>query len=337
MSKDPPAHVRRGGAAPSGGNGDDEQPSANGEPRPTTVTGALRSLAPPKHAPAFWTELDQRLADEPQLRLAPRSAIRPITQPPPVVDDNNLATALKGDAVPPRRSSRRGWFVTVAVVLLAALAVLAAVQEPDDSSGGDSDTATDSGEGRTATSEAGAGESTTAPTTTSTAPPGTIDPSAPLTPAGVGPLRIGARMADLQAAGLTIQSDNELFEGSGGTCWVARVQGALDLELRFRAPDDQGSVEDPTQGVLAAVSIESGLPTGRTSDTGLGLNAPQDQVLATYAGNVDDRAHPFVAGGHIFRADAGNGTGIAFQTNGLNVIGITVGEMETIRFVNECG
>lgn len=336
MSKDPRAHARRGGAAPSGNTGDDEQPAGIGQPRPTTVTGALRSLAPPKHAPAFWTELDQRLADEPQLRLAPRSAIRPITQPPPVIDDNNLATALKGDAVPPQRSSRRGWFVTVAVVLLAAVGVLAAVQEPDDSDS-DSDTSTESGGGRTAASEPGADESTTAPTTTSTAPPGTIDPSAPLRPAGVGPLTIGARMADLQAAGLTIQSDNELFEGSGGTCWVARVQGALDLELRFRAPDDQGSVEDPTQGVLAAISIESGLPTGRKSDTGLGLNAPQDQVLATYAGNVDDRAHPFVAGGHIFRADAGNGTGIAFQTNGLNVIGITVGEMDAIRFVNECG
>jgi hypothetical protein len=209
------------------------------------------------------------------------------------------------------------------------------LQGPEGSSGGgDTDTATETSGGRTPTSD---GAATTAAPTTTTVPPGTIHPSAPLTPGGVGPLRIGARMADLQGAGLTIQSDNELFEGSGRTCWVARVEGALDLELRFRAPDDQGSVDEPSQGILAAISIESGLPTSRTTDTRLGLNAPQDQVLAAYGGNLDDRAHPFVAGGHIFRADAGNGNGIAFQTNGLTVIGIAVGEMDAIRFINECG
>ena len=50
-------------------------------------------------------------------------------------------------------------------------------------------------------------------------------------------------------------------------------------------------------------------------------------MLAAYGGNLDDRSHPFVSGGHIFRADAGNGTGIAFLTDGTSVIGISVGEM----------
>ena len=85
------------------------------------------------------------------------------------------------------------------------------------------------------------------------------------------------------------------------------------------------------------MSIESGLPTSRTSDSGIGLGAPQDQVLAAYAGNLDDRPHPFVSAGHIFRSDAGNGTGIAFLTDGTAVIGVTVGEMDAIRFINECG
>jgi hypothetical protein len=148
---------------------------------------------------------------------------------------------------------------------------------------------------------------------------------------------VGASLADLQAAGMTIQHDDSMFRGSGGQCYEGRVAGALDLRLRFRAPDGQRRAEDPSQGVLAAVSIESGLPTARTSDSGIGLGAPQDQVLAAYAGNLDDRSHPFVSAGHILRADAGNGTGIAFLTDGTTVIGVSVGEMDAIRFINECG
>ena len=170
-----------------------------------------------------------------------------------------------------------------------------------------------------------------------TPPPGTVDPAAPLTPAGVGPLVVGARMADLQAAGVVMQVDNSTFQGTGGTCYDAKVPGALDLVLRFRAPDGQRRADDPVEGVLTSVSIESALPTSRTTDSGLALGAPQDQVLAAYGGNLDDRSHPFIAGGHIFRADAGNGTGIAFFTDGQGVNRISVGEMNSIRFLNQCG
>jgi hypothetical protein len=327
VSKDTPAHARR-----DDGSGTDGGGSAAG---PTTVASALRGLAPPKHEASFWTDLDTRLADEPQLRLAPRSAIRPITQPPPVTDDSNLVNRLKGDGPPPRRSTRRT-VVAVVVALLAGLGVAAALQDPDDTSrGGADDVATETSGGRTPTSdEAVAPPTSAAP---ATVPPGTIDSAAPLTPGGVGPLTIGARMSDLQAAGVNIQPDQQMYRSSGGTCYVARVAGALDLELRFRAPDGQRRANDPAEGVLTAISIESGLPTNRASDTGLALGSTQDQVLAAYGGNLDDRPHPFAAGGHIFRADAGNGLGIAFQTDGLGVIGIAVGEMDAIRFINECG
>jgi hypothetical protein len=344
VSKEPPAHARRerpggNGAGDRGHDGDGDRDDAPGSTLPpappATVAAALRGLAPPRHDSAFWTDLDARLADEPQLRLAPRSAIRPITQPPPVIDDSNLATSLKGDAPPPPRSSRRPLIAGVGA-LLVALLVVAALQQPDDTSGGDdAETATETSEGRTPVSDDAAAPTTAAPTTT--VPRGTVPPNAPLRPGGVGPLTIGSRMADLQAAGLNIQPDAQTFEVSGGSCYIARVAGALDLELRFRAPEGQFGVEDPTQGELAAISIKSGLPTGRTSNTRLGLGSPQDQVLAAYGGNLDDRAHPFVAGGHIFRADTGNGRGIAFQTDGLVVIGIAVGDMEAIRFINECG
>lgn len=301
------------------------------------LAAALRELAPPRHGADFWGDLDRRLADEPQLRLAPRSAIRPITQPPPVIDDHKMAKSLKGTDIPspPRPSSRRT-LVLAALALVVLLAVIAAVQSPDDDvTTGTGDGQTEATDGRTPTS----GEDEAAPPTTPapTLPPGTIDPAAPLAPAGVGPLVVGASLADLQAAGMTIQHDDSMYRGSGGQCYDGRVRGALDLRLRFRAPDGQRRASDPSQGVLTAVSIESGLPTSRASDTGIGLGAPQDQVLAAYAGNLDDRPHPFVSGGHIFRADAGNGTGIAFLTDGTTVIGISVGEMDAIRFINECG
>jgi hypothetical protein len=345
VSKEPPAHARRerpggNGAGDRGDDGDGDRDDAPGSTLPpappATVAAALRGLAPPRHDSAFWTDLDARLADEPQLRLAPRAAIRPITQPPPVIDDGNLATSLKGDPQPPRRSSRRP-LITGVAALLVALLVVAALQQPDDSSDGDdAATSPETSEGRAPDSDDAGGTTTTAAPTT-TAPPGTVAPNEHMVAGGVGPLRIGARMADLQAAGLNIQPDAQTFEVSGGSCYIARVAGALDLELRFRAPEGQFGVDDPTQGELAAISIKAGLPTGRTVNSGLGLGAPQDQVLAAYAGRLDDRAHPFVAGGHIFRVDAGNGRGMAFQTDGQVVIGIAVGDMDAIRFVNECG
>jgi hypothetical protein len=323
MSKQPPAHARQAEG--------DASPEA-GAPPASPVAQALRDLAPPRHGGDFWTGLDRRLADEPQLRLAPRSAIRPITQPPPVIDDRNLAGALTGDGPPRRRSSNRTIVAVVAAVLVL-LGVVAALQDPDDTATTDSTTETTSG--RTPTSDEDAPPAEAAPP--ATPPPGTVDAAAPLTPAGVGPLVVGARMADLQAAGVVMQVDDSTYRGTGGTCYDAKVPGALDLVLRFRAPDGQRRANDPVEGVLTSVSIESALPTSRTTDSGLALGSPQDQVLAAYGGNLDERNHPFVSAGRVYRADAGNGLGVAFFTDGLGVTRISVGEMDTIRFINQCG
>lgn len=336
MTKNSPAHARPDdghGSGRGGGRSGTGTPEGEGSRPASPVAVALRGLGPPKHGPTFWTDLDERLADEPQLRLAPRSAIRPITQPPPVIDDRNLAGSLKGDGPPRRRSSRRTIVAVVASLLILLLAV-AALQDPDDENARSSDSATETTDGRAPTTEEVESPPETAPS--STLPPGAVDPAAALTAAGVGPLAIGATLGDLQAAGVLMQVDGTTFEGSGGTCYDARVPGALDLLLRFRAPDGQGRAYDPVEGVLASVSIESALPTSRATDTRLVLGSPQDQVVAAYAGNLDERSHPFVAGGRIYRADAGNGTGIAFFTDGQAVIRISVGEMGTIRYIYEC-
>jgi hypothetical protein len=315
--------------------GERVNPDGDGGPKSSPVAMALRELPPPEHGSSFWSDLDSRLADEPQLRLAPRSAIRPITQPPPVIDDRSLASGLTGPQPPRPRSASRRVVVGLALVALVGLLVVGAMQDPDDSSTAGRESTTDPSAGRSPTSDGAASSATTPPPTP---PTGSVDPAARLDPAGVGPLQVGATLGDLQAAGVQIQPDQATFRGSGGTCYDARVVGALDLRLRFRNPDGQRRATDPTHGVLAAISIESALPTSRaTVGTDIALGASQDQVLAAYAGNLDERPHPFVPGGRIFRTPVGDGTfGTAFLTDGQGVIGIAVGEMDVIRFVNDC-
>jgi hypothetical protein len=296
-----------------------------------TVASALRSLEPPEHAPTFWDDLDRRLADEPQLRLAPRAAIRPITQPPPVIDDRLLAEHL-ADPRPRQRRSMGRMLVWGLAIALIALLIAAALQDPEPETSTADSTATTATDGRAPTSE----DTTT--TVATTAPAGAIDPRAVVSPEGVGPLTINTSMRELQAAGLPITVDQATFDASGGSCWDAKVTDAVDLTLRFRSPFPGDGVEDPADGVLVAVGIESTLPTSRTSNTGIGLGAPQDQVLGTYAGNISDHNHPFVPGGHIYIASVGQGTGlgIAYLTDGAVVTGITAGAEDVIRFVDGC-
>lgn len=346
--KSPPAHARSevssGTDGPGGGEG------AMGEGG--TLSTALRELGPPRHGPDFWTDLDRRLADEPQLRLAPRSAIRPITQPPPVIDDRSLRDGLKASAVstPPKPSSR-GKIIGAVAAVLVALLVVAALQSPEDDPATEDDAVTAAGDEPAAgerdgesgsDGEAGDGqtgaqdETSTTEKPTTTVPPGTIDPAAPLRPGGVGPLRIGSTMAELQAAGLSIQPDQAEFDASGGTCYIARVVGALDLELRFRDPVDVYGVDDPTQGILTAVKIDQGLPTNRKSGAAIGLGDHPLKILDAYGANLDERGHPYMANGVILRADNGDGNGIAYATDGERVVSVTVGEYDSVAYLHEC-
>jgi hypothetical protein len=318
-----------------GGDGGPVPGGANGVPYATAM---LRRLRPPEHGGRFWSDLDTRLADEPQLRLAPRAAIRPITQPPPVIDDRNLASSLAAaESARPRNRARssRGVIVLGVLGALALLVVLAVLGEPDDTATTTEGT-TNTSVGRAPTT-GGKPSPTAAPPTT--VAPGKIDPAAPLRPTGVGPLRIGATLGQLQAAGVAIQPDQSTYQGTGGRCYNAPVTGALDLRLRFVAPPGQNRAQDPTQGVLAAIDIRADdrRPSSRTSNTGIGLGANQLQILAAYSGNLDQRDDPFYPGGKIFRAADANGLGVAYDTDGQNVIGIAVGDMDVIKFVNSCG
>jgi len=155
----------------TGGDGDGGDPidpdaagEGTGQRQPVTV--ALRELAPPEHTPSFWDDLDRRLADEPQLRLAPRAAIRPITQPPPVIDDRKLAEHLAGPRPRAGRMRPLRFLAWGAAIGVTALLIAAALYEPDDETRvrDAADTATTS-----APEATGQSTTTTAPPTTTTA------------------------------------------------------------------------------------------------------------------------------------------------------------------------
>jgi hypothetical protein len=289
---------------------------------------ALRTLVVPDHVDGFWDDMAQRMADEPQLRLRPRAAVRPITQPPPIVDDHLIfdETSLTRRRKP---GSWRRKVVVGAAVLLAAAAAVGVLQGPDDEGG----------------TEAGPTTTTVAPTTTAPAAPGEsapaapppVDPAAQLTPNAVGRLPIPAVSRDLAASGFVLQVDQATFDGSGGTCYDARIAGVPDLLLRFRSPDPSVGVTDPADGILATVSIDAGVGSSRTTQTGVAIGTPEDQVRAAYPDGLEDLPHPFVTGGHILRiSDLGTGNGLAFFTDGFRVTGIAVGQYEVITVPDGC-
>ncbi len=331
--KHTPAHARPDDADDDADGGGD---SGVGPAR-TPLATALRELAPPRHGPEFWGDLDRRLADEPQLRLAPRSAIRPITQPPPVIDDQKMARSLKGTDIPspPGPSSRRT-LLLVGLAIVVVLVVIAALQSPDDETARTDDPQTESTDGRTPTSEEAAAPVETAPP--ATPPPGTIDPAAPLAPAGVGPLVVGASFADLQAAGMTIQHDDATFRGSGGQ--LLRGPGGR----RPRPPPAVPCPRRPEPGRRAVARRAH-----RRVDRVRAAHVAHERHAASVSVRPRTRcwrrtpATSTIARTRSCRRDTssgptrGNGTGIAFLTDGTTVIGISVGEMDAIRFINECG
>lgn len=331
---DDAAWVAEFGSAVKAGASPAERPVRRAR-RPDAHLGvdlALRTLVVPPHGPDFWDEVGGRLADEPQLRLRPRAAVRPITQPPPVVENTFVYDAGSG------RSKGGAWrrmVIVAAVVLLAGAAVVGLVRNRDDGrteTAGTTTATTAPGAATTAPAAGGGTPATTAPA----APP--FDPAAPLTPSAVGRLPIPAVARDLGASGFALQVDQRTFDASGGTCYDARIAGAPDLLLRFRSPNPPAGVTDPNDGVLAAVSVEAGAGSPRLTDVGLGLGSPVDQVRAAYAGRYEELPHPFVAGGQVIRVGTqdGSGNGIAYFTDGLVVTAVAVGNWDVISVPDGC-
>ena len=327
-----------GMARPAAGERRVRPPGGRPGETPPGIDLALRTLVVPDHADGWWDDMALRVADEPQLRLRPRSAVRVITQPPPVIDDQLPYddSALAAD-LPPRRR-RKGLALVIALVL-SGVVVAGAMQgsgEDDDVETGASTTLP----GDTGTPETPGATPGAPPTGEATVPPANpLDPSVDITPNGTGPLAVGATIRDLTATGVLVEVDQPTFDGSGGTCFDARVAGVADLELRFRSPDPAAGVVDPADGVLASVAIDAGLGSPRRTTAEIGLGASEDQVRRAYPEGLIETDHPFIAGGHLFTIESADGTGngIAIQTDGRVVTNVAGGVLDVIRFPDGCG
>jgi hypothetical protein len=327
-----------GAARPAAGERRARRPGGRPSDTPPGIDLALRTLVVPDHGSGWWDDMGLRIADEPQLRLRPRSAVRPITQPPPVIDDQLPYddSALAAD-LPPRK---RGKGLAVAIALVLTLVVVAGALQgsPDDDvqTGG----TTTVSPGSSTPETAGATARVTPTGGATTAPPvNPLDPSVDITPAGTGPLLIGATIRDLTAAGVVVEVDLPTFAGSGGTCFDGRVAGVPDLKLRFRSPDPAVGVADPADGVLASVAIDAGLGSVRRTTTEIGLGATEDQVRQAYPEGLLEAPHPSVAGGRLFTIESADesGNGLAIQTDGRVVTSVAGGVIDVVRFPDGCG
>lgn len=312
-------------------------PSANGD-LALRSTAVLRALGAPDHADGFWDDLDRTFADEPQLRLTPRSAIRPITQPPLVTDDRTVVGDVAIRRANGGRRRRGRLLVWVVALVLTALVIAGALQRAD------SDTETGAGASGDPAEDVTRPAGEDPPVTGSNGPPETTDspaavPSdAELEPSGIGPLRVGASLRDLEADDLGISVDQLTFDGSGGTCFDAAVHGSPDLVLRFRSPDPDVGVDDPLNAVLVAMGIDGQAPTDRAvAGTGVALGTPAEEVRSAYAGNLIDAPHPYVPGGHVYLVSVGDGTGVAFGTDARVVTSIAVGVQDVVQHIDGCG
>ncbi len=163
------------------------------------MTSALRTLAAPDHGYGFWAELEARIAAEPIDQTAP-------PPPPAALPPEPPAEPPLAEVVPLSRRRGPGRWLLAAVAALVAVAGIAAVTRSD---GTDLETTPAA---PTPAAETGPSSATTmAPESTSPVPaaPGTTRPGATpstvprsptttttpanltLSPAGLGPLRLG--------------------------------------------------------------------------------------------------------------------------------------------------
>jgi len=228
-------------------------------------------------------------------------------------------------------ASRANTRKTAIIAVLVVMAILIAGNALN-SRGNDDATGAQPNSSTTAPSST----STTArPTTTVPSVPG-LDPAAPLTPNGLGPLAIGTTLRDLKALGVKANVDQATFATSGGACYDVKVTGAPDLTLRFRSPDPDSGLASADDGELASIAITIAPGSARVSETGVRLGAGEQDVRNAHDGNVEVSSHPIHPGGHMMVNYAGDGRGVAYGTDGRVVTEIAVGYSEVITQRQGC-
>lgn len=299
-------------------------------------------MAPPEPSASFWEGIEAELGEQDQLDIVTRPAVRSITEAPPMsqptLDDDprhGLAAYRPSGAPRPEPATtlsledegdaRRRRYVVVGIVV-AVLAILGATSVL----GGDDNPMAPN---LTTTTPAQPGQSA------ATAPPAVpgLDAATPLMAAGVGPLRAGMTLGQVEDLGTAFNLDQATYDASGGTCFDVILPGASDLTLRFRSPEPFVEVSDPREGILASINIDAGRGSSRLTDVGIGLGATEEQLRGAYSG-LEQSDHPSAPGWQVYlvRADDGSGTGIAYVTDGSHVTEVSVGEVEVVRLRQTC-
>lgn len=345
-------------------------------PQPQAVRSALANLPVPQPNERFWNQLDLALEEESPMQIMPRPAIRPITQPPPrsggdVVEDvfdrgghrTGAGKRLRGVGGRKRTSPEMGLgksgrstrmsglqrlFVLVGIAALVGLAALGGLfdDDPGNRTVTDGDQAEpDEPEGDASAEGDAEGEENEEEPAASEEEPETPMPrglaaDVPLHAEGIGPLQPGLMTLRnvAEVTGVDPEVDTQAFDFSGGRCFDAHVPGAEDVTLSVRSPEPSQGVEDPYDGIVAALVIASSPGSLRTTDAGVSLGTSEEDLVAAY-GDVplSQAPNPYHPDGSIYLAESPDSeNAVAYFTGFNRVIEIRAGHAPLVGRTRLC-
>jgi hypothetical protein len=320
-------------------------------PQPQAVRAALATLPSAEAGHDFWDEVDREIAQGTPLHLAPRPAIRPITEPPPAsgtpgtpIEDVFERGGHRGPAFGRKPGvltgtqpgmSRKRLVILVAVAVVVVFLALGTLlsespDDPDLATGDDTDEAEaededdgstadegDDGEGEGNSDADGSADEPESPGTTLPPQPQSLEPESPIQPGGVGLVRNGSTTLRDMALLNDVEPvvNHGAFNVSGGRCFDVTVPGADGLTWWVASPTGEPLAE-PEDGTVVALSMGGVMSPRQTAD-GFGLGAPGEELRTFYAGRVQIFTNPFNTQGAIYVVSSGDGTGtaLAYWTN----------------------
>lgn len=136
----------------------------------------------------------------------------------------------------------------------------------------------------------------------------------------LGPVRIGARAADLRSAGVAIRTDEPL---PGSTCSYARITSLPDVFLMLDGP--------------VVTRIDVATPTHPTLG-GLRVGQSEAEALRRLGGRAVVQPHPYTGpeGHYLVVHEAGAPRGLIVETNGKTVQSYRFGNWEQVQWVEGC-
>jgi hypothetical protein len=215
----------------------------------------------------------------------------------------------------------------VAAVVLAA-AVAAVLLWPDDEDPSGSAASRSTGSSTSAPDDPSTTTTSAATTaTTSTAPPTTSPPplsaDSPVVISGIGAIRAGMTVEEASAAGrVDLVREDQAFPD----CWfVVPAQGPAGVSFMV------------TGGTIGRVDVT--LP-GITTRSGVGVGSTQQEILATYPGQITVAPHAYGPGGHYLtfvpRDAADANLRMVFETDGRAVTSYRAGRRPDVEAIEGC-